>query len=71
MLAREAADLSRLVPGAVDKVRSAFEDMKAGGWYMAVGDGALAMSRDKGQSKKGRSTRPAFLNSAINSVAMT
>lgn len=35
MLAREAADLSRLVPGAVDKVRSAFEDMKAGGWYMA------------------------------------
>lgn len=35
MLAREAADLNRLVPGAVDKVRSAFEDMKARGLSMA------------------------------------
>jgi len=35
MLAREAADLNRLVPGAVDKVRGAFEDMKARGLSMA------------------------------------
>ncbi|QTC88204.1 hypothetical protein [Brevundimonas pondensis] len=35
MLAREVADLNRLVPGAVDKVRNAFEDMKARGLSMA------------------------------------
>lgn len=35
MLAREAADLNRLAPGAAEKVRSAFEDMKARGLSMA------------------------------------
>jgi hypothetical protein len=31
MLARNAAHLNRIAPGAVEKVRAAFEDMKAQG----------------------------------------
>jgi len=40
MLAREAADLNRLVPGAVDKVRCAFEELRDRGLSLAsVTDG--------------------------------
>lgn len=35
MLARQAANLNRLIPGAAEKVRMAFEEMRAAGVSLA------------------------------------